>query len=215
MLSASTTAPGRSRGFEELQHRQVEVLPPVQEDQIDGLRHLPERLQRVAQTHLGNVVQPGLPQIRHGALVLAGFELRADDDAASRCRARRRPGRSSRCQTRYRTPPRAAPEGRAPRDRETPPPRGAPRCSSSAWRLASAPRRSPCPAASLALVRGSSTGKRSQSPRASACSRSSNPRTSPRRRELSCAAWVSTCVILRPPGGLSPKARVSHNSRPG
>jgi hypothetical protein len=68
---------------QQLQHGQVEVLPAVQEDQVHGLGHVPQCLQRVTETHFGPGFEPGLLQIRRGDGLLRRLDLAADHQSGA------------------------------------------------------------------------------------------------------------------------------------
>jgi len=70
-------------GFEQLEDRQARVLPPVEEEQVNGLAHEPQGLQGVALEQLDFRIDAGAPPVFAGAFDLAGLDFGGDDAPAA------------------------------------------------------------------------------------------------------------------------------------
>ncbi len=91
MLSATTSAAGGELALQQLPHRHVQLLPQIDEHEVEGAGELLEGDQRVANTKLHVAVKTGPAQLCRGVLGLRRPQLQRSDPAADGPCALRQP----------------------------------------------------------------------------------------------------------------------------
>ena len=81
-MSATTSRAGLELRARELEQRLVLLLLGVEEDDVEHVVDLRQRLERVALDQVGRVVQPGLGEVRPPGLALGRVVLEREHAAA-------------------------------------------------------------------------------------------------------------------------------------
>src|SRR2546429_493358 len=84
--------PVRQLRMQQLEPRHVQILPQVDQHEIEWSRELPGRCERIADAKLDVFREPGARQLRARVLGLGGLQLERDHLAADRPRRLREPG---------------------------------------------------------------------------------------------------------------------------